>query len=115
MSNSKWIRLIKKLVDNADKVLKIEFKKVQQSGIGVLYFNQDTEFGFDYWQNGFEGNNSLGGWLTFKEIEYLFFSKTVDSAKHIEQDLEQIETLIESVGKFSLETDEKGLKLLCYK
>ena len=115
MSNSKWVRLINKLVENADKVLKIEFKKVQQNQIGELYIDEDTAFEFDYWQIGFEGNNSLGGWLLFKEIEYLVFPKTINLDKQIKQDLEQIEAVIKSAGKFFVETDEKGLKLVCYK
>ncbi|SHI88587.1 hypothetical protein SAMN02745146_1802 [Hymenobacter daecheongensis DSM 21074] len=115
MSNSKWVRLINKLVENSERVLKIEFKKVQHTLIGELYLDQDTAFGFDYWQNGFEGNSSLGGWLMFKEIEYLFFPKVADLVKHVEQDLEQIEALINSVGKFSLETDVRGLKVVCYR
>lgn len=115
MSNSKWVRLIRKLVENADKILKIEFKKVQQDQIGELHLDSDTEIGFDYWQTGFEGCNSLGGVLGFKEIEYLFFPKYTTSSKHNEQDLEQIEALLSDVGQFSLEKDENGLKLLCYK
>ena len=115
MSNSKWVRLINKLVENADKILKIEFKKIQQNEIGELYIGEDTAFDFDYWQIGFEGNNSLGGWLTFREIEYLIFPKTVNVVKRIEQDLEQIEAVIKSAGKFFLETDDKGLKLICCK
>lgn len=115
MSNSKWVRLINKLVENANKVLKIEFKKVQREQIGELYINEETTFGFDYWQNGFEGHNSLGGWLTFKEIEFLVFPKVVDKNKHIEQDLLYIEQLIKSVGEFYLDANENRLKLTCYK
>ncbi|MDO7876334.1 hypothetical protein Q5H93_16435 [Hymenobacter sp. ASUV-10] len=115
MSNSKWVRLIGKLVEHADKILTIEFKKVQQDRIGQLHLAEDTEFGFDYWQTGFEGCNSLGGWLIFKEIEYLFFPRVIDAGKQLEQDLQQIEAIINSVGQFSLEMDEAGLKLHCYK
>ena len=73
MSNSKWIKLVDKFVQNTDKILKIEFKKVKNDKIGELYLDEDTTFGFDYWKNGFEGCNSLGGWLTFKEIEFIIF------------------------------------------
>jgi hypothetical protein len=114
MSNSKWVRLINKLVENADKVLRIEFKKVQNDQIGELYLNEDTSFGFDYWQNGFEGHNSIGGWLTFKEIEYLVFPKLVSLNNKTEQDLETIMELINSVGQFSLDINENRLKLTCY-
>ena len=69
MSNSKWVRLIDKLVSNIDKVKKVEFKRVHSDLLGELYLTEDTTFKFDYWENGFEGDNSLSGWLTFKEIE----------------------------------------------
>jgi len=115
MSNAKWIKLIEKLIENADKVLKIEFKKVQGNQIGILYLNKDTAFELDYWQNGFEGNNSIGGWLTFKEIEYLIFPKIVDSKNDIKQDLNQIEELIKTIGQFNLDINDERLKLQCYK
>ncbi len=115
MSNSKWVRLIDKLVDNSEKITKIEFKKVQLDKVGELYLEEDTTFGFDYWQNGFEGHNSLGGWLTFKEIEYLIFQKIVDKKSEIKQDLNEIINLINSVGQFALDIDDEKVKLICYK
>jgi hypothetical protein len=115
MSNSKWVKLIDKFVQNTSLILKVKFKKVQNDQIGELYLEEETTFGFDYWQNGFEGCNSLGGWLTFKEIEFIIFPEVVDSNKNITQDLKEIEKLINSVGKFSLETNNNNLKLTCYK
>ncbi len=44
MSNSKWVRLINKFVENIDKVKKVEFKKVHKDIIGQLYLNEDTTF-----------------------------------------------------------------------
>lgn len=114
MSNSKWIRLIEKLIENADEILKVEFKKVQKDQIGELYLDKDSTFGFDYWQNGFEGHNSPGGILSFKEIEYLIFPKVVDLENHIFQNLEQIGALINSVGNFTLDMNAERLKLICY-
>ncbi len=114
MSNSKWVKLIDKFVDNIDKIKKIEFKRVQKDQIGELYLSEETAFGFDYWQNGFEGHNSFGGWLTFKEIEYLIFPKIIDSNNNLKQDLEQIKELINNVGQFSLDMNEERLKLTCY-
>ena len=114
MSNAKWVRLIDNLVDNIDKVKKVEFKKVQNDKIGELYLNADTTFGFDYWENGFEGHNSLGGWLTFKEIEYLIFPRIVDIDNNILQDLDQIMQLVNSVGQFSIHLNDDRLKLNCY-
>ena len=112
MSNSKWVRLIDKLVENTDKVFKIIFKKVQKDQLGELYLDEDTTFEFDYWQNGFEGHNSLGGCLGFNEIEFLVFPKFVDNKK---QDIIYIEELIKSIGQYPLDIDENRLKLSCYK
>ena len=115
MSNSKWVRLIDKLVENIDKVKKVEFKKVHKDQVGQLCLNEDTTFEFDYWENGIEGHNSLGGWLTFKEIEYLIFPRVIDFKNNVEQDLEQIMKLIITVGEFNLDLNESTLKLTCYK
>lgn len=115
MSNSKWVRLVDKLVENADKIFKIEFKQVHKEQIGEIYIDEKMEFEFDYWYNGFEGCNSFGGWLTFKEIEYIIFPRVVDSSKQIFQDLKSIETLISSVGEFDIEKDSNNIKLNCYR
>ena len=115
MSNAKWVRLIDKLIENIDQVKKVQFKKVQKDSIGELYLNEDTTFEFDYWENGFEGHNSLGGVLSFKEIEYLVFPRVIDSENNIEQDLEQIMNLITDIGQFDLDLNENSLKLTCYK
>ncbi len=115
MSNSKWVRLIDTLVENIDEVKKVEFKKVQNDQLGQLYLNEDTTFEFDYWENGIEGHNSLGGWLTFKEIEFLIFHRVIDFSNNIEQDLERIMKLIINVVQFDLELNGNTLKLICYK
>lgn len=113
MSNSKWIRLIETIIENTEDFTKIQFKKIQNDNIGELFINEDSTFEFDYWLNGFEGSNSLGGWLEYKEIEYLIFPKIVDSNNI--QNLEEIKLIIEKVGQFYLEIDEDELKLICYK
>lgn len=113
MSNSKWIRLVEQIVNNSDEIKKILLKKVQSDKIGELYLNGESIFEFDYWQTGFEGNNSFNDWLEYREIEYLIFPKVIDS--HTNQNLEKITTLIKEVGEFNLESDEDELKLVCYK
>lgn len=115
MSNSKWVRLVEKLIENVDMVKKVEFKKVHKDLFGQLYLNEDITFEFDYWKNGFEGHNSLGGWLTFKEIECLVFPRVIDFDNNLEQDLKQIMKLITSIGQFDLHLNESMLKLKCYK
>lgn len=51
MSNSKWIRLIDRLIQGSGMIEKIEFKIVQDNQIGELFLEEDTSYGFDYWQN----------------------------------------------------------------
>ncbi len=113
MSKSKWVKLIEQIVDNACEIKKILFKKVQNDKIGELYLDSGSIFEFDYWQTGFEGNNSFNDWLEYREIEYLIFHKVIDSQTN--QDLDRIFTLIKEVGEFYLELDENELKLVCYK
>lgn len=113
MSNSKWVRLIEAIVENADDFKKIQFKKIQNNNIGELFINEDSVFEFDYWQNGFEGNNSFNDWLEYKEIEYLIFPKIVDYNNI--QNLEEIKLIIEKVGSFNIEIDKDQLKIVCYK
>lgn len=115
MSNSKWVKLMGVLIGHIDKIHKIEFKKVQGDEIGELYLEADTTFGFDYWHQGFEEHNSLGGVLAFKEIEYLLFPRIVAKSEPVEQDINYIEELIKNVGDFCLDKDEQRLKLICYK
>lgn len=115
MSNSKWVRLIQSLIAEIEIIKRVKFKKVQDDKIGELFLEVDTTFGFDYWQNGFEGLNSLGGWLTFKEIEYLIFPRIIDEIKNTEQDLNAIRKTIERIGQFSLVIDEDEIKLICYR
>lgn len=113
MSNAKWIKLIGHLVNNMDEIKKIQFKRVQDDRIGELYLDENSSFEFDYWQTAFEGINSFGGWLQYKEIEYLSFPEKVDY--RTEQDLEKISTIIQTIGEFYLESDKNELKLICYK
>ena len=94
---------------------KLNLRRYRAKKLGELYIDQDTTYEFDYWQNGFEGCNSLGGWLKYKEIEYLIFPKQVESDSFQQQDLVFIKSMIESVGEFSLEVDKDWIKLNCYK
>ena len=117
MSNAKWLRLIHDLVENIHLFNHIQVKKVQSEEVGILRFDETTIYGFDYWRNGIEGNNSLGGWIIWKEIEYLNFPKEFLDAKgkvHY-QDLDKIKEVINSVGQFLLETDENFIKIIAYR
>ncbi|SEQ05511.1 hypothetical protein SAMN04488097_1163 [Epilithonimonas lactis] len=113
MSNSKWVRLIEQIVVHSDEIRRIEFKKIQSERIGELYLNEESIFEFDYWQTGFEANNSFNECLEYREIEYLIFPKVISPDTN--QDLNRISAIIKNVGEFDLESNENELKLLCYK
>lgn len=112
MSNSKWVKLIEKLVENINDIYKIEFKKILDDRIGEIYLEEDTTFDFDYWANGFEGMNSLKGWMLYKEIEYLKLPRLTSNG---EQNISKIKKIIESIGSFDIIENENELILLCYK
>jgi hypothetical protein len=114
MSNSKWIRLIKAIAKSADDFNKIQFKKIQNDRVGELYLDKDSIYDFDYWQNGFEGNNSFGEWLEYREIEYLIFPK-INSSENDVQYLNQLKSIIDKIGQFDVEMNDVELKLICYK
>lgn len=115
MSNSKWVRLINKFVEQSEFIKKINFKTIYNDKTGELFIDETTSFNFDYWQTGFEGNNSLGGWILYKEIEFLEFPKYFENNKFKGvQDIKKIIEIIESVGKFQLVEYSDKLKMLCY-
>ena len=90
-------------------------KEVQSDKIGILFLSGDTTFGFEYWNNGFEGHNSLGGWLIFKEIEYLVFPQNFQHGQlRQHQCLEEVNSIVRSVGEFCLVREDDFLMLLCY-
>ncbi|WP_291727799.1 hypothetical protein [Bernardetia sp.] len=117
MSNAKWVRLIDGIVENSHLFKRVEFSKVNTEKNGVLYLDEYTTYDFDYWQTGFEGCNSLGGILLYKEIEYLNFPKEFfdDKNKVCQQDLGKIKEILDSVGKFMLEVDDNYIRLIAYR
>ncbi len=117
MSNAKWLRLMHNIIENIHLFNCIQIKKVQSERVGILYFDEYTMYNFDYWRNGIEGGNSLGGWIIWKEIEYLNFPKEFldDKGKVNHQNLDKIKKVLDSVGKFLLETDDNSIKLIAYR
>lgn len=116
MSNKKWVKLIDAFVANSELIKRVEFKKVLDEKIGLLYISEYFMYEFDYWKMGFEGANSFGGWLLYKEIEFLKFPLKFQEGKLIEeQDLNKIKELINAVGLFEIEEQNDQLILFCYK
>jgi hypothetical protein len=115
MSNSKWVKLIDCLVKNAAIVKRTEFKRKPDGRIGTLSIDEDLIFEFDYWNVGFEGANSLGGWLEYKDIEWVRFPAGFQSkVGNLTQDLSKIESIINTLGQFNLYYDDDALILSLY-
>lgn len=116
MSNRKWIKLIDSLVENAELIKRVEFKKVLEEKIGLLFITKDIQYEFDYWNIGFEGVNSFGGWLLYKEIEFLKFPSQFQHGEKVEkQNLVEIKKVIDKLGQFDMFIQDDELTLLCYK
>lgn len=116
MSNAKWKKLIDELVDNAELIKRINFRKILDEKIGQLYITEDLCYDFDYWNVGFEGMNSLNGWLLYKEIEWISFpTEFIDDKNNIDsQNIEEIEKILKQIGNFRISKDSSELKLICY-
>lgn len=116
MSDAKWIKLVGHLVQNVS-IKKVEFKGILDEKEGVLNISADMAFELDYWKNGFEGSNSSGGWLMYKEIEYLRFPAVFIGKGGMpeSQNIAEIEEAISSVGMFEVHIENGNLILLCYK
>ncbi|PVW13908.1 DUF6678 family protein [Marixanthomonas spongiae] len=116
MSNAKWKKLIDGLVENAELIKRVNFKKILDEKIGQLYITADLCYDFDYWSNGFEGMNSLNGWLLYKEIEWISFpSEFLDENNNLNsQNIAEIEKILKQIGEFRISKDSIELKLNCY-
>jgi hypothetical protein len=117
MSNAKWVKLIKTLVAN--------WQLVQECKVKLIWENADVErwlrieeeitYEFDYYTSAMEamvvGTPPLG-WVAYKEIEWLDFSKF--SRNSGVQDLQAIQQKIEKVGQFQLDASPDNLRLYAY-
>lgn len=116
MSNKKWVKLIDAFVTNSELVKRIEIKKVLEEKTGFLSAPNELIYEFDYWDVGFEGATSFGGWLLYKEIEFLKFPSKFQNGNLVEnQNLKEIKAVIENVGLFEIVEQEGELILLCYR
>jgi hypothetical protein len=110
MSNKKWVKLIQVLVENSEFIQKVEVKKVLDKKIGEIYISSDLTYEFDYWTIGFEGVSSFGGWLLYKEIEFLKFPLKFQSENLVhQQDLNKIKSVINKIGLFEITNQNDDL------
>ncbi len=116
MSNAKWKKLIDGLVENAELIKRINFRKVLDGRMGQLYITADLCYDFDYWNIGFEGMNSFNDWLLYKEIEWISFpTEFLNNKNNVEsQNIEEIEKVLKKIGEFRISKNSNELKMNCY-
>ncbi len=107
MNNTKWVKLLDALIENHQLISQILLKLVWDENIRILYIDETTSKDFDYYPKAMEGliSGAPIGWYDYKEIEWVEFS---------EMALE-LESLLNTIGKFEYEILQDKLKLFCYK
>ena len=124
MSNSKWTRLFKVLVQHSDLIKKCWIKSIETEFPQELRFDKGSEF--DQLFNSHGINDILtGGPLTYKQIQQLIFPKYWTIPRKMRgqtltpfsynQDIESIKVVIESSGQYELEIVNGNLILYGYK
>lgn len=80
-----------------------------------LLFDEDTSYAFNYYANAMEamvsGRPRLGGWVAYKEIQWVDFPRFPEGK---EQDLEQLEQQLAQIGQFRTAESADNLRLYAY-
>jgi hypothetical protein len=80
-----------------------------------LLFDEDTGYVFNYYANTMEamvsGSPRLGGWVAYKEIEWLDFPRFAAGG---EQNLRQLQQQLAQIGQFRVEESADNLRLYAY-
>ncbi|WP_046242292.1 hypothetical protein [Hymenobacter terrenus] len=117
LSNAKWVKLLDALVKNWPFVHTCTVKLIweEASGERRLLFDENTSFAFDYYANAMEamvsGSPRLGGWVAYKEIEWLDFPRFAGDA---EQNLGHLQQHLAQIGQFRVEESADNLRLYAY-
>lgn len=112
MSNTKWAKMIDRLTDTLDKVY-LDYKLIYDDGVnGFLFSYADDK---PYFIEP----------IIYKEVEWVEIPEEYEDwinpnnqkagKKIIRQDLQEIKSLLESIGKFELEYAPSKIKLYGYK
>ncbi len=107
MSNAKWVKLITVLIENHNLIENCRVKLVWDDAVRTLQLDENTSFGFDFYEKSMEAmvSNCPQGWCDYKEIECLELSG----------DVAGIEAVLLNIGKFEYEKNKNSLRLYGYK
>ena len=121
MNNSKWVKLISLLVDNSFQIKECIVKLIcdDKEPYRQLLFNENTQFGFDFYDNAMEAmvSGKPTGWYAYKEIEWLDFPGTTSNDNDkvaVQQNLPAIKALIDNLGQYKTELTQNNLRIYAY-
>lgn len=117
LSNAKWVKLLGALVKNWPAVHVCHVKLIwEESSVERrLLFDAHTSYAFDYYATAMEamvsGSPRLGGWVAYKEIEWLDFPRFAGEG---EQNLGQLQQQLAQIGQFRVKESADNLRLYAY-
>ena len=117
LSNAKWVKLLSALVKNWPSIHVCRVKLIweEASVERWLLFDEHTSYAFNYYANAMEamvsGSPRLGGWVAYKEIEWLYFPRFAAGG---EQNLGQLQQQLARIGQFRVEKSADNLRLYAY-
>jgi len=120
MSNSKWVKLITKLVEHHSLIKECRVKLLGEdyTSLRTLRIDEYVTFNFDYYPAAMEAmiSGKPRGWYAYDQIEWLDFPSEVADAKGRAgaQDIAVIQHRIAEVGQFQLALTADNLRLYAY-
>ena len=114
MNNSKWVKLIQKIVENFSVIKKCTVKLIYDHEIRLLDITGDEQYDLDFYSNSMEGmltNPIAPGWMVYKEIEWISFPSDTE----VVQDILKIKRQINMLGKFNDELTDNYYRIYAYK
>jgi hypothetical protein len=114
MNNSKWVKLIQKMVENFDLIKKCTIKLIHDDNIRLLNITGNEQYDLDFYSNSMEGmltNPIVPGWTVYKEIEWISFPCNTEDV----QDILKIKQQIQMLGKFNDELTDNYYRIYAYK
>ena len=114
MNNSKWVKLIQKIVENFDVIKNCSVKLIYDENVRLLNITGNEQYDLDFYSNSMEGmltNPIVPGWTVYKEIEWISFPSDTE----VVQDILKIKQQIETLGKFNDELTDNYYRIYAYK
>ncbi|WP_324027832.1 hypothetical protein QSV08_07765 [Maribacter sp. BPC-D8] len=125
MNNSKWTKLFKELSNNSIETKKCLIKSVFDTILREIEIPNADNFNESFSKTGTNDNITFGGPCAFKEIEQIIFPQEWTSDRQMRdqklepkiynQNITNIKSIIDSVGKFEMEINNENLIIYAYR